>query len=77
MIQNFDFEVRAHFRARIMARAHDDNRMRYFISDISSLHGKSIGRIFFAVDGFFTKKTQTGWRGVCISVDVKSYTLSF
>ena len=52
MMQNFDFESRAHFRARITARAHDHHRMRNFIFYISSLYTKSIAPTVFAVDGF-------------------------
>ena len=60
--QNFDFQSRAHSRARIIARARGHHRMRNFIFFISSICIKSIGPIVFDVNRFFTKKLQTGWR---------------
>ena len=60
--QNFEFQARAHFRARIMARAHDCHQMRNFIFYISSLYIKSIGPTVFDAEAFFPKKNQTSWR---------------
>ena len=67
--QDFDFQTRAHSRARIMARAHGHHRMRNFIFFIPSTYIKSIGPIVFDVDRFFTKKTQTGWRVKIVKIE--------